>query len=128
MPASRRAPPFPLAAIGLALALGWTTQVGAQPTPEARGRALVAGQCSRCHAVDAAGDSPNPQAPPFRRLHERFPVENLAEALVEGIRVSHTRMPQFQFSEQDASDIIAYLKSIQSDAGAPASATAVPPK
>jgi mono/diheme cytochrome c family protein len=122
----------PLLAAGVAIGLGFVTEARAQTTPEARGQALVADHCGRCHAVGAVGDSPNPQAPPFRRLHERFPVENLAEALVEGLRVGHTQMPQFQFSEQDAGDIIAYLKSIQSDAqapvgqAAPASAAATP--
>lgn len=71
-----------------------------------------------CHAIGKAGDSPNPIAPPFRRLHERYPVENLAEALAEGILVGHPEMPEFRFSAHEVLDIIAYLKSIQTDAHA----------
>ena len=111
-------------AIGLILAGG----AGAQTvTPDARGGALVASHCARCHATGKAGDSPNPQAPPFRRLHERYPVASLAEALVEGIRVGHPPMPGFQFSSQDALDIIAYLESVQSDSPPALAPAATPP-
>ena len=89
----------------------------AQPTPHdasvARGLALVTRNCSMCHAIGVAGDSPNPQAPHFRDLHQRYPVDNLAEALAEGILVGHPQMPEFRFSAEEVSDIIAYLKSIQ---------------
>ena len=101
---------------GAAIALTLAGAAAAQTTTaEARGEALVTSHCARCHATGRDGDSPNPQAPLFRRLHERYPVENLEEALVEGIRVSHPPMPRFQFSPQDAQDIIAYLQSVQAD-------------
>jgi hypothetical protein len=32
-------------------------------------------------------------APPFRTLHERYPVENLEEPLAEGIISGHPSMP-----------------------------------
>ncbi len=89
----------------------------AQPAPQdqsvARGLALVMRNCSMCHAIGRAGDSPNPQAPHFRDLHQRYPIDNLGEALAEGILVGHPQMPEFRFSGQEVSDIIAYLKSIQ---------------
>ena len=130
MGVSRQAIRVHLVAFGFAIGVGFVGEARAQTTPEARGQALAVSHCSRCHAVEPTGDSPNPKAPPFRRLHERFPVENLAEALVEGIRVSHTQMPQFRFSEDDAADIIAYLQSIQTDAApraTPAAPAAPPP-
>ena len=58
--------------------------------------------------------APTPGAPPFRRLHERYPVQNLAE----GTLVGHPEMPEFRFNAGEVSDIIAYLKSIQTDAQA----------
>ena len=89
-----------------------------------RGQALVQQNCSMCHATGPVGDSPNPQAPHFRDLSERYPVDNLGEALAEGIIVGHPAMPQFRFTAQEVSDIIAYLNSIQTKrhavAGAPA--------
>jgi len=88
-------------------------QPGSDVESMRRGGALVTRDCGGCHAVSATGDSPNPEAPPFRDLHQRYPVENLAEALAEGIITGHPRMPEFRFSPREVSDIIAYLQSIQ---------------
>ena len=80
----------------------------------AHGRQLVEKKCAMCHAVGRYGDSPNGLAPRFRELHKRYPIENLGEALAEGIIVGHPEMPQLSFSEGEVRDIIAYLESIQS--------------
>src|SRR5262245_26204219 len=48
-----------------------------------RGHALLESDCSRCHAIERTGTSPHRQAPPFRNLGQRYPVEFLAEALAE---------------------------------------------
>lgn len=85
----------------------------AQPlAPEDRGKALVETNCARCHAVGKAGASPHEKAPPFRNLNRRYPVEQLAEALAEGIVTGHSDMPQFVFGPTEVGAIIAYLKSI----------------
>ena len=73
-----------------------------------RGEALLTKNCARCHATGTAGRSPHPEAPPFRTLSRRYPVEGLGEALAEGLFVG-----QFTFDAQDVGAIIAYLKSIQ---------------
>ena len=82
-------------------------------TPVKRGEALLTRNCARCHATGTAGASPHPEAPPFRTLSRRYPVEGLAEALAEGLFVGHPDMPQFTFEPQDVGAIISYLKSIQ---------------
>ena len=46
-------------------------------------------------------------------LHLRYPVESLMEALVEGIRTGHVNMPEFRLDSGQASDVIAYLKSLE---------------
>ncbi|MGZ8364422.1 MAG: c-type cytochrome [Caulobacteraceae bacterium] len=79
----------------------------------ALGRAVVEKNCAACHATGPVGASPNPRAPLFRELGERYPVENLAEALAEGIYVGHPEMPQFILGDQDAENIVLYLKSLQ---------------
>ena len=56
-----------------------------QATDERKGRAIVQINCATCHAVGRQGDSPMAKALPFRDLHKRYPVENLQEALGEGI-------------------------------------------
>ncbi|CAO4141026.1 Cytochrome c [Methylorubrum thiocyanatum] len=78
-----------------------------------RGRALARSECARCHAVGRTGASPLRQAPPFRILHERYPVDDLAEALTEGIRTGHPSMPEFRFDPDQAEALIAYLKTLE---------------
>jgi cytochrome c len=80
---------------------------------EQRGRALVGRHCARCHAIDSTGASPHPEAPPFRMLGSRYPIEALAEALAEGLATGHPDMPEFMFEVRDVGAILAYLKSIQ---------------
>ena len=50
----------------------------------ARGEALVGENCGRCHAIGRTGTSPHRQAPAFRTLGQRYPIETLEEALGEG--------------------------------------------
>ena len=78
-----------------------------------RGLVIVRANCSRCHAVGKVGDSPLPIAPPFRTLHERYPVDDLQEPLAEGIVTGHPTMPEFRFDSGQVGDIIAYLKSLE---------------
>ena len=78
-----------------------------------RGSVIVRTNCSRCHATGKIGDSPLPIAPPFRTLHERYPVEDLQEPLAEGIVTGHPTMPEFRFDPGQVGDIIAYLKSLE---------------
>ena len=78
-----------------------------------RGLVIVRVNRSRCHAVGKIGDSPLPIAPPFRALHERYPVEDLQEPLAEGIVTGHPTMPEFRFDPGQVGDIIAYLKSLE---------------
>ncbi len=80
---------------------------------EQRGFTIVRTNCSRCHAIGKAGESPLPIAPPFRTLHERYPVEDLQEPLAEGIITGHPTMPEFRFDPGQVGDIIAYLKSLE---------------
>jgi mono/diheme cytochrome c family protein len=78
-----------------------------------RGHALVATHCSRCHAIERTGTSPHPDAPPFRTLGQKYPVEWLGEALGEGLSTGHPDMPEFVFEPQDINAILTYLQSIQ---------------
>ena len=79
----------------------------------AKGEVLVRENCSRCHAIGTEGDSPHPDAPPFRTLSSKYPVEDLAESLAEGIVSGHPDMPIFVFSPHDVAAIIEFLQSIQ---------------
>jgi len=78
-----------------------------------RGFVLLRENCSHCHAIGKVGNSPLKIAPPFRTLHERYPVEDLEEPLAEGIITGHPTMPEFRFDPGQVGDIIAYLKSLE---------------
>jgi mono/diheme cytochrome c family protein len=78
-----------------------------------QGETLLTRDCGRCHATGRAGDSPRKDAPVFRSLGKRYPIESLEEALGEGIMSGHPDMPEFKFDADDVGAIIAYLKSIQ---------------
>lgn len=79
----------------------------------ARGQEIVATHCASCHAIGAVGESPAPEAPPFRGLSRNYRVDALEEALAEGISVGHPAMPQFQFAPADVTAVVTYLQSIQ---------------
>lgn len=99
--------------LGLSLAFAVTATLAQDRAALQRGESLLAKDCSRCHAVGRSGASPHPQAPTFRSLRTRYPIEALQEALAEGIVSGHPDMPEFRFSAQDVGAIIAYLNSIQ---------------
>ena len=80
---------------------------------ESRGEGLLTTNCARCHAVGRTGNSTHPQAPPFRTLGQRYPIEVLAEALAEGLSSGHPDMPEFRFEVEEVNAILAYLNSIQ---------------
>jgi mono/diheme cytochrome c family protein len=86
----------------------------AQMSPSVqRGRTFVLTNCSRCHAIDKVSPSPLPIAPAFRTLHQHYPVENLQEAMAEGIRTGHPTMPAFRLDPGQISDVISYLKTLE---------------
>jgi len=78
-----------------------------------RGLVIVRTNCARCHAIDNVSESPLKVAPPFRTLHQRYPVEALEEPLAEGIVTGHPSMPEFSFDPGQVGDVIAYLKSLE---------------
>jgi mono/diheme cytochrome c family protein len=85
-----------------------------------KGEVLVRENCARCHAIGKEGDSPHKDAPPFRTLSSKYPVEDLAESLAEGIVAGHPDMPIFAFKPHDIAAIIEYLESIQEQPSPPA--------
>jgi mono/diheme cytochrome c family protein len=78
-----------------------------------RGETFARTNCAGCHAIGRVGESPLAVAPPFRTLHTRYPVDDLAEALAEGITTGHPTMPEFALDRAQVSDFIAYLRTLQ---------------
>lgn len=97
-----------LLALALSLAPG-----PASPSNADQGRRLAQTYCARCHAIDKVSPSPLKIAPPFRTLHERYPVEMLQEALAEGIVTGHPTMPEFRFDADQVGDFMTFLKTLE---------------
>ena len=90
-----------------------TTAALAAPTAEQRGKAFARANCARCHAIDRVSASRLKTAPPLRTLHQRYPVENLGEALAEGISTGHADMPAFELNPDQIHDLLSYIKTLE---------------
>ena len=101
------------AALGLALPLPAVLQPAAAADNLKLGETLLTRSCGSCHAIGRSGDSPQKDAPAFRTLGTRYPVESLEEALGEGFMSGHPDMPEFKYDADEVGAIIAYLKAIQ---------------
>lgn len=94
--------------------LSFGASVHAQMDPrQQRGLLFATTNCARCHSIDKVTASPLKQAPPFRELHNRYPVESLEEALGEGIVTGHQNMPEFRLDPGQVGDLISYLKWLE---------------
>jgi cytochrome c len=97
--------------VAVALAIAVTPPSYAQS--DKQGITLLTRDCGRCHAVGLSGASPRADAPAFRTLSTRYPIESLEEALGEGIMSGHPDMPEFQYDADEVGAIIDYLNAIQ---------------
>ncbi len=79
----------------------------------AYGKALVEANCAACHGIATADESHHPDAPPFRTLWERYPIDALEESFVEGIATGHPDMPQFTATPEQIAAILDYIASLQ---------------
>lgn len=95
-----------------ALSVGGVARADEQAELVAKGRELVEANCKRCHAIGLDDKSPHEKAPPFRLVAERYPSENLAEALAEGIVAGHPDMPVFVMGTEQIEAFLAYLNSL----------------
>jgi cytochrome c len=85
----------------------------AQASDKSVGHMIVEQECSSCHAVEGTGESPNPKSPPFRTFVNRYPSEQLAEALTNRTSIAHGDMPEFMFEPEDISEVVIYLETLR---------------
>lgn len=78
----------------------------------AAGEKLAETHCSRCHATGNSDSSLMEGAPAFRDLKLRYPIEDLAEALAEGMVTAHPQMPVITLAPEQIDDLLAYLDSL----------------
>jgi len=100
-----------LGAVLATMFAGNLAQADEQAELAAKGRQIAQERCNRCHAIGLDDKSSHEKAPPFRLVADRYPSENLAEALAEGIVTGHADMPVFVFDPPAIEAFLAYLNS-----------------
>jgi hypothetical protein len=99
---------------GLMLLLVCASRAGyARDQHDQPGKILLETLCARCHAVGTTGQSPHPEAPPFRTFGEKLYDDDLGRRLQDGLTTIHPDMPTFHFKRRDAEAAVNYLISIQ---------------
>jgi len=95
--------------IGLVAAAG---TLRAQPSGEPlKGRVFAEEICAECHAVlKGQRRSPNGEAPSFDEIATTPGMTSMA--LTAALRTSHRKMPNIILSDEQLSNIIAYLLSL----------------
>ncbi|PLX37333.1 MAG: cytochrome C [Hyphomicrobiales bacterium] len=78
-----------------------------------RGRELATSLCGSCHAVGTDDASSVEGAPAFRDLGQSYPVDDLSEALAEGIVTGHEDMPEVALEPADIDALLGYIEHIQ---------------
>lgn len=79
----------------------------------AYGKALVEANCATCHGVGLMDESHHAEAPPFRVLWERYPIDALEESFAVGIATGHPDMPEFTATPEQLAAILDYIASLQ---------------
>ena len=111
-PSGRPGPTGVRVALAVLAALVVAGPAGAQPASAERGKAMAERLCARCHAIGVSGASPLAEAPPLRTFNEKWPLEQLEEALAEGIMTGHPEMPEFELTPEEIQDLLAYLATL----------------
>ena len=77
-----------------------------------RGKELAQLLCAKCHAISGPGPGQEEKSPPFSILLPKLTLEGVADQLLEGLPLGHDPMPKWEFSEQQAEDLLLYIESI----------------
>lgn len=77
-----------------------------------RGKELAQLLCARCHAIEGPGPGEEEKSPPFSTLVPNLTLEGVADQLLEGLPMGHDPMPKWEFSEQQALDLLLYIESV----------------
>jgi mono/diheme cytochrome c family protein len=104
-----------IAALAAIAGLGAATALAGETGSAASGKSILAANCARCHAIERNDKSSHHEALPFREVVLRYPPEQLAEALAEGIVSGHPDMPEFAFEPGEIAAIVAYLTTLKAN-------------
>jgi mono/diheme cytochrome c family protein len=96
--------------IAMAFAFAWCAG-GAAAADPVTGEGIATRLCAKCHAVGAAGASPNPAALPFAAL-ARNPVIN--DGTLRTLwRAPHAAMTDIKLDDRQLDDLVSYVLSLR---------------
>lgn len=78
----------------------------------AEGKRLAEINCTRCHNIEATGESPLTDSPPFREIAKNYDREELVDGFMEGLAVRHPLMPDWDVTEPQAQALTAFVLSL----------------
>jgi mono/diheme cytochrome c family protein len=80
----------------------------------AEGKRLAEINCTKCHNIEATGESPLTDAPPFREIAKNYDEMELVDGFMEGLAVRHPLMPDWEVTEPQAEELAAFVMSLGS--------------
>lgn len=92
--------------------IGPSGRTDLDPEQVQAGQRIAERECASCHSVDRTSISPNRSAPPLREVLAMNDSEFLAYRFIEAMRITHDKMPLFDFDVRSADALIAYIQSI----------------
>ena len=78
----------------------------------AEGKRLAEINCIKCHNIEASGESPLTDAPPFREIAKNYDEMELVDGFMEGLAVRHPLMPDWDVTEPQAQELAAFVLSL----------------
>ena len=78
----------------------------------AEGKRLATINCTKCHNIEAQGESPLTDAPPFREIARNYDEMELVDGFMDGLAVRHPLMPDWEVTEPQAQELAAFVMSL----------------
>lgn len=78
----------------------------------AEGKRLATINCTRCHNIEAEGESPLTDSPPFREIAKNYDSGELIDGFMDGLAVRHPLMPDWDVTQQQAEELAAFILSL----------------
>ena len=78
----------------------------------AEGKRLADINCTRCHNIEATGESPLTDSPPFREIARNYDPDELVDSFMDGLAVRHPLMPDWDVTQDQAEALAAFIMSL----------------
>ena len=78
----------------------------------AEGKRLAEINCTRCHNIEATGESPLTDSPPFREIAKNYDPAELVDGFMDGLAVRHPLMPDWEVTQDQAEALSAFVMSL----------------